>query len=160
MEAVNMFKAIRRQDRELTSATADDILVNGTYGVLSVSGDNGYAYGVPLSYVYTEGHIYFHCALEGQKLSCIRMNNKVTFCVVGKAIPLPGQFSMEYASTIVYGEATEVDGQEKQAVLTAFIDKYSPDYREKGAQYIESSHHKTTVIRIRVEHITGKSRKQ
>lgn len=154
-----MFKAIRRQDRELTTAEANDILENGTYGVLSVSGDNGYAYGVPLSYVYTLGHIYFHCAPEGQKLSCIRMNNKVTFCVVGKAIPLPDKFSMEYASAIVYGEATEANEQEKKAVLKEFIEKYSSDYVEKGNQYIENAHHKTVVIKLHIEHITGKARK-
>lgn len=155
-----MFRPVRRQEREVSPAEAEAILVNGTYGVLSVgSDDQGYAYGIPLSYAYADGHIYFHCALEGQKLECIRRNNKVSFCVVGRAIPLPEAFSMDYTSAIVHGEVTEVEEAEKRAVLTALIEKYSPDYAEPGAQYIERAQHKTIALKLRIEHIAGKSRK-
>lgn len=79
-----MFQAMRRQDRMLSQAETEEILVNGVYGVLSINGDNDYAYGIPLSYVYLGSSIYFHCALEGEKLTRIGCNNKVAFCVVGE----------------------------------------------------------------------------
>ena len=41
------------------------ILREGSSGVLSVLGDDGYPYGVPLSYLYEEGRLYFHCAVSG-----------------------------------------------------------------------------------------------
>ncbi|MDF2500076.1 MAG: transporter [Anaerosporomusa subterranea] len=154
-----MFKEMRRQDRELTRSETDEILLNGVYGVLSINGEDDYAYGVPLSYVYTGSQIYFHCALEGHKLNCIRNSNKVTFCVVAKANTLPDKFSMEYASAIVFGEVGEVHDQEKFAALTAFVEKYSSSYMEKGKAYADSAHHKTVVLKIDSKHITGKARK-
>ncbi|KYZ75485.1 MFS transporter [Anaerosporomusa subterranea] len=154
-----MFKEMRRHDRGLTRSETDEILLNGVYGVLSINGEDDYAYGVPLSYVYTGGHIYFHCAQEGYKLNCTRKRNKVTFCVVGKANTLPDKFSMEYASAIVFGEVSEVHDQEKLAALMAFVEKYSSSYMEKGKEYADSVHHKTVVLKIDSKHITGKARK-
>ena len=37
------------------------------------SGEDGYAYGVPLNYVYVDNSIYFHCAKEGHKLDNIKI---------------------------------------------------------------------------------------
>lgn len=155
-----MFKEMRRKDRELSRAETEEILTTGTYGILSVNGGDGYVYGVPLSYVYADGAIYLHSALEGQKLNRIRGDNRVSFCVVAEATPLPDIFSMKYASAIAFGKAGELDGDEKMSALIAFIRKYSTDeYQEKGRQYAESAFHKTVVIKITVEHLTGKSRK-
>ncbi len=156
-----MFKELRRHDRELSRSETEDILVKGSYGVLSMNGADDYAYGVPLSYVYMDNCLYFHCALEGQKLSCIRHNNKVTFCVVGEANPLPNEFSMQYKSAIVFGKATEVNNDEKLAALVALVEKYANDndYIVKGKQYALNSLHKTAVVRIDIEHMTGKARR-
>jgi hypothetical protein len=154
-----MFKEMRRQDRELSQTETAEILVNGTYGVLSINKENDYAYGVPLSYVYTGNSIYCHCALEGQKLTCIRSNNKVTFCVVGTANPLPDKFSVEYTSAIAFGRASEVYDEEKFTALMAFVEKYSSNYLEKGKKYIDNDQHKTVVIKLDIEHLTGKARK-
>lgn len=153
-----MFKQMRRQDRELTQGEAADILANGSYGVLSViCGDS--AYGVPLSYVYAGDRIYFHCALEGQKLICIRNNNSVTFCVVGKANTLPEKFSVEYTSAIAFGDVSEVHDKEKTMALLAFIEKYSSNYIAEGKQYIESAQDKTAVLKLNIQSISGKARK-
>ena len=154
-----MFKEMRRQDRKLSDAETDELLLNGNYGVLSIIGENGYAYGVPLSYVYSHDNIYLHCALDGQKLTDIRSNNKISFCVVGEANPLPDQFSMKYKSAIIFGKAMEIDGEEKWNALIAFVEKYSDEYLEKGKELASSSLHKTVVIRIDIERITGKARR-
>jgi len=151
---------MRRQDRKLDRTETDKILKNGDYGVLSMVGEDNCAYGIPLNYVYMRNSIYFHCASEGQKLDYIRKNNKVSFCVVGEAIPLVDQFSMKYESAIVSGNASEVDGDEKFEVLIALVAKYSSDeYLEKGREYAVRALDKTTVIRIDIENITGKARR-
>jgi uncharacterized protein len=155
-----MFKEMRRQDRGLSQEATEEILTMGTYGILSMNGENDYGYGVPLSYVYMGGDIYLHCALEGQKLDRIRSDNKVTFCVVGEATPMPDIFAMKYTSAIAFGKAGEVDGEEKMKALIAFVKKYSTDeYLEKGRQYAENAFHKTVIIKIAVEHLTGKGSK-
>lgn len=156
-----MFNEVRRQDRTLTLQEAEDILVNGNYGVLSMIGTNGYGYGVPFSYVYRDKGIYLHCALEGQKLSYLRSNNQVSFCIVTEATPLPDAFSMRYKSVIAFGKVREISGEEKMAALIALIEKYASDdeYIRKGKEYAAQAVDKTAVIRLDVEHFTGKTRK-
>jgi hypothetical protein len=153
-----MFKEMRREDRKLSKGDTDEILKKGIYGVLSIIGKNGYAYGVPLCYVYIDDGIYIHCALEGKKLIDIRNENRVSFCVVGEANPLPDQFSMKYKSAIVFGKAMEINGEEKWEALIALVEKYSSEYIEKGKEYAAKSIEKTVVIKIKIESVTGKAR--
>ncbi len=155
-----MFTTMRRIDRQVSTEESIRILEKCEYGVLSTVNQEGYSYGVPLSYVYKEGSIYFHCAKEGYKLSNIATNNKVSFCVVGNKKSLPEKFTTSYESVIVFGQAVVVQGQEKQDALLALISKYGPEHMEKGREYIQKSHEKTTVIKIVVEHMTGKVRPQ
>ncbi|MGF7060310.1 pyridoxamine 5'-phosphate oxidase family protein [Brassicibacter mesophilus] len=154
-----MFKEMRKAERKITDLESYEILENGEYGVLSTIGTNGYAYGVPVSYVLLNNCIYFHCATEGSKLENISTNNKVSFCVIGKTEILPEKFSTKYESVIIFGKAVEVYNEEKEDALEAIINKYSRDYLEVGKTYINTSKNKTKVIKIIVEHITGKARR-
>lgn len=155
-----MFREMRRSDRQCTKDQAITILEKCEYGVLSTVSQDGYSYGVPLSYVFKDSHIYFHSATTGHKLENIESNPKVSFCVVGDKQTLPEKFSTSYESVIVFGQASEVVGEEKKDALLALVVKYSPDYLEKGKQYIDNSGEKTTVVKITVEQITGKVRPQ
>lgn len=152
-----MFREMRRQDRKINDAEAIRILVEGQYGILSTTGSNDYAYGVPISYAYSNGSIYFHCAAEGQKLDNIKHNSKVSFCVVGSTELLPDKFSTKFESTIVFGKAFEIFDDEKQEALVLILKKYSPGFIDKGMKYISADSVKTKVIKIEVEHISGKS---
>ena len=154
-----MFREIRRKDRKLETIEAVAILTKCHYGVLSTVGENGYAYGVPLSFVYINDSIYFHCALEGTKLDNIQTNNKVSFCVVGDTMTLPDKFSTNYESVVIFGKAVEVYEAEKNEALLAFIEKYSSQYMESGKEYIKNAGDKAKVIKICIESITGKARR-
>jgi len=154
-----MFREMRRQDRKIDDKEAVRILEEAQYGILSTTGSNGYAYGVPLSYAYSGGRIYFHCATAGQKLDNISCNNRVSFCVVGKTTPLPQSFAVNYESVVVFGEAVEVFDDEKQAALEAIIAKYSPEFTEKGLKYIKNSSREARTFKIEIEHMTGKARR-
>ncbi|MCY6960239.1 pyridoxamine 5'-phosphate oxidase family protein [Clostridium brassicae] len=154
-----MFKEIRRKDRELDIAEAIEVLNNCDYGILSTVGENGYAYGVPVSYVYLKNSIYFHCAVEGQKLDNLINNNKVSFCVVGETCILPNKFSTKYESVIIFGKANEVFDDEKDMVMLELLRKYSKEYLEKGKEYIKNTSEKVKVIRVSIEHISGKARR-
>mgnify|MGYP003224104069 CR=1 FL=1 len=77
-----MFREMRRSRQQLTREEAEAVLSRGTSGVLSVLGDEGYPYGVPLSYVYHDGKLYFHWARSGHKLDAVRACPKASFCVV------------------------------------------------------------------------------
>lgn len=152
-----MFKQMRRKERQIEIVEAEEILKNGEYGVLSTNGENGYSYGTPLSYVYFNNSVYFHCALEGEKLENINYNNKVSFCVVGKTCVIPEKFSTKYESTILLGEANEVFGEEKNEALLGLLKKYSPDFIDKGKLYIKNAGDKTRVIKININKMSGKA---
>jgi nitroimidazol reductase NimA-like FMN-containing flavoprotein (pyridoxamine 5'-phosphate oxidase superfamily) len=154
-----MFKEMRRKDRSIDSEQAVQLLTNGQYGVLSTVGENGYAYGIPLNYAYLEGNIYFHSAVEGNKLDNIMFNNKVSFCVVGSTEPIPDKFSYRFESVVAFGRAEEVYDKEKEDALMALIQKYSSEFMEKGQEYVRKDGIKSRVIKINIEHLTGKARK-
>ncbi|WP_195431007.1 pyridoxamine 5'-phosphate oxidase family protein [Clostridium sp. D46t1_190503_E9] len=154
-----MFKEIRRKDRKIETSEAIDILKKCEYGILSTVDENGYPYGVPLSYVYANNAIYFHSAVEGHKLENIKNNDKVSFCVVGQTDLLPDKFSTKYESVIIFGRAKEVFQDEKNEAFLELINKYSKDYIEKGKGYIKNASAKTKVIKLSIDYISGKARR-
>ncbi|MFL0194155.1 pyridoxamine 5'-phosphate oxidase family protein [Clostridium sp. WILCCON 0269] len=154
-----MFKEIRRKDRELEIEESIELLKSCDYGILSTIGEDGYAYGVPLNYVYINNSIYFHSAEEGHKLDNLINNARVSFCVVGQTSILPDKFSTKYESVIIFGRANEVFDNEKNTALLEILNKYSPEYIEKGKEYIKNASVKTKVIKIGIEHISGKARR-
>jgi nitroimidazol reductase NimA-like FMN-containing flavoprotein (pyridoxamine 5'-phosphate oxidase superfamily) len=154
-----MPRNVRRKDRELSIELATKLLAEGEYGILSTVGMDGQAYGIPLNYVYKNNCLYFHCALEGHKLDNIRANNKVSFCVVGRARVLPEKFTTAYESGVAFGTASELQGSERHDALLSIVEKYSPDFMEEGKKLIAKYNDKTTIIKIAINHITGKARK-
>jgi nitroimidazol reductase NimA-like FMN-containing flavoprotein (pyridoxamine 5'-phosphate oxidase superfamily) len=152
-------KNIRRKDREISIQEAIKILDSAEYGVLSTVDKEGQPYGVPLSYVYRNSCIYFHCALIGQKLDNITNNPRVSFCVVGKTKILQDKFATEYESAIAFGLASEVYGNERYNALMWLLEKYSPDFIKEGKQYIELKDKSTKIIKIEISHISGKARR-
>lgn len=154
-----MFRPMRKAQRAFDAAETQAVLNRGEYGTLSTCGEDGYPYSVPLSYVYDEGALYFHCALEGQKLDNIAYCPKVSFSVVASTEVLPDKFSTKYESAVAFGRASQVEGDEKQRALLKLIEKYSPDFVDAGKQYIQNAHVKTAVYKIDIEHLTGKGRR-
>ena len=69
-----MFRDLRRKKQLLSREETTAVLNRGTSGVLALSGDDGYPYAVPISYVYDQEQetIYFHCAKSGHKLDAIQ----------------------------------------------------------------------------------------
>lgn len=155
-----MNKPLRKLDRKLNDEESINILQKGEYGVLSMCTSDEYAYGVPLNYTMLNNEIYFHCAMEGSKLEYLRNNNKVSFCVVGNTKLLPAKFSTLYESVIVFGLASEIEGEEKRAALIQLIEKYSADYMKEGLAYIDRAFEKTNIIKLSIESVCGKGRKE
>lgn len=154
-----MFREMRRKDRELKLSEASEILTKVEYGILSTIGEDGYPYGIPVNYVYYNDIIGFHCATEGHKLENLKYENRVSFTVVGDTCPLPEKFSTNYESVIVFGRAEEASEYEKKEILLEMIKKYSPDFLDKGRDYVSKSSKHSRVFKINIEHITGKGRK-
>lgn len=151
---------MRRKDRETERAEAEAILAKGQYGVLSMNGAAG-PYGIPVCHALLRGALYFHCAGKGRKVDLLRADDRVSFCVVAEAEPLPAAYSMKYRSAIVSGGAVEVtDRAEKLEALAALVLKYSgPEYAAEGRAKAEAALAATAVYRINIEELTGKARR-
>ncbi|MHC4160151.1 MAG: pyridoxamine 5'-phosphate oxidase family protein [Planctomycetota bacterium] len=153
-------RELRRKDRAIPKEEAIALLSKAEYGVLSTITEDGKPYGVPLNFCIIEDCIYFHCAIEGQKIDNIKKNNSVSFCAVGNTEILPDKFGTKYESVIVSGEVKEVFEINKQIALEELLHKYSPEFIDNGLKYIEGLKNKTRVFKINIKKLTGKARKQ
>ncbi len=154
-----MFRKIRRTEREIGIDKAIEILNNADYGVLSLIGDNGYPYGVPINYAYVDGKLYFHStSQESHKLDAIRQNSKVCFTVIAKHDVVLDELSTNYASVIVFGTTRIIDEtNEKAEAMRKMMSvlgrgtKYATEYGCGATAYV--------MVEITPKHITGKARK-
>ena len=152
-----MFREMRRKKQLLSKQATEEILRNGQSGVLGVTGDEGFPYVVPLSYVYENGKIYFHSAKTGYKLDAIQRNSKVSFCVIDKDQIVPDKFTTYFRSAIVFGKAQILtEDAVKQYAMELLVRKYSNDYQEEGTNEIKREWKALCVVEIAIEHMTGK----
>jgi nitroimidazol reductase NimA-like FMN-containing flavoprotein (pyridoxamine 5'-phosphate oxidase superfamily) len=73
---------------------------------------------------------------------------------------MANEFDTDYESAIVFGKATRViKNSEKEEILLSVLNKYSSEFMKAGKNYMKKYWDDTTVIKIQIEHITGKARK-
>lgn len=153
-----MFHEMRRKKQQLLKKDAEEILYRSSFGVLALSGDDGYPYAVPISYLYDEGKLYFHCAKSGHKLDAVRRNPKASFCVVGQDQVIPEKYTTCFRSVIAFGTIQIMeDEQAIRAAIEKLAVKYHPqDTPEGRAQAIERDWKPLCMLEMTVEHLTGK----
>jgi len=149
-----MFRAMRLDKYETDRETAFEILRKAEYGVLSLIGDDGYPYGIPVNHVLLDGSVYFHCAFEGHKADAMKRESRVSFAAVSKAVVRQSDYNTEYASAVVFGRAKAVEGEEKGRAMGALISRYAPGHAASGCG---DGLKNTMIVRIDIEHITGKA---
>ena len=165
-----MFPEMKRKRQLLSENESVEILKRGTSGVLALSDpDNqNYPYTVPLSYVYSDGRIIFHCALRGYKTDIINKNPKASFCVVDADDVHGEQLTTYFRSVIVFGTVRIVtDESEKIKLLDILGEKYQKDIgkdpeelRQKREEEIRKALGRTAVLVLDAEHMTGKQAKE
>lgn len=158
-----MFREMRRVKCKLNRETAEQILREGDFGVLAMSGDNGYNYAVPLNYAVEGNKIYFHSALTGHKLDAMRNNDKVSFCVVGKHTVVADEFTTYFTSIIAFGRIKIVEDNsdpDKLRGLELLADKYSPNVAPKLREKELSRISAVVVPVLEIEHLTGKAARE
>ena len=151
------FRPMRRRVQQMDTASAEAILRTSTSGVLSLIGDGGYPYGVPLSYVYHDGYIYSHSAIEGHKVDAIRSNDRASFTVIGRDEVLPQLYTSNYASVICFGHIHIVsDEAEQREALRLLGQRYNPGDEPGLAREMSHGAGRTLVLRFDIEHLSGK----
>ena len=107
-----MFRPMRRIKQQLSEDDAKSVLEHGTSGVIALSGDEGYPYAVPMSYVFDGNRIIFHSALSGHKIDAIKNSNKASFCVVEKDEIIPDEYTTYFRSVVAFGKIRILDRDE------------------------------------------------
>ena len=153
-----MFREMRRKNQALPREDCADILDRGTSGVLALSGEGGYPYAVPISYVYHGGKLYFHCAKAGHKLDAIRREPRASFCVIDEDWVVPAEYTTYFRSVIAFGRirVLEEDGEKLEAIQR-LAEKYAP---EESPQSRRNAIHREwaplCMLEMSIDHFTGK----
>lgn len=157
-----MFRELARIKQKLPLEESIRILKEEPRGVLSVLGDDGYPYGLPIDHWYNDedGCLYFHGGPKGHKIDAIRHCDKASFCVYDQGYRDDGDWALHIKSVIVFGRIEIVEDHEKAIAITRLLSfKYTSD-----ADYIEDEiqkySHDVLVFRLIPEHITGKITKE
>lgn len=156
-----MIRPMRRGAQELPKNETLEILNTATSGVLALSGDDGYPYAVPMSFVYSDGKIYFHSAVCGHKIDAIKRCAKASFCVIAEDGIIPEKYTTEYKSVIAFGKIRIADGEEVVEALKLLGRKYAPDdCHENLMNEISGAISRVAVLVLDIENVTGKEAKE
>lgn len=153
-----MFRTMRRSPQALSHEEMIELLKTETRGVMSVQGDNGYPYGYPINHYYDEeaNKIYIHGASFGHRVSAVKKDPKVSYCVFGGEYQKEGDWAKYVKSVIIFGKAELVeDADEIVRISRLLCDKFPcpPEYVEHE---IEKDAPRTLVIAINIENMNGK----
>lgn len=156
---------MRRSDREIKEF-AEIVQVMECCDVCRLSlndTDRGYPYILPLNFgIQVENGqimLYFHGASQGRKYELIAQDSRASFemdcahklvCDQEK-----GSCTMEYESVIGQGIIEQVSDAEKLDALQCLM----RHYHQEAFSWDRSVIPQTTVLRLRVEQVTGKRRK-
>ena len=153
-----MFREMRRSPQALSREEMIDLLKTETRGVMSVHGDDGYPYGVPINHFYNDedGKLYFHGAKFGHRVDAVKSDPKVSYCVYGGEYKDEGDWAYRVKSVIVFGRAELIeDAAEIERISRLLCEKFpcSQEYVEKE---IEKDTKNTLLIAIKIEDMNGK----
>ncbi len=160
-----------------------EVIDNSAYGVVSMVGESGIPYGIPLSIVRDDNNLYFHSAMSGKKVNILQDNSKVSVTFVGE-VKVPDiynkeeldkiiqnkekagkiisskVFTTEFESAIIFGQVKLLEEKEEKIKgLRLICEKYTPSKMEYFPIAIESGLNITNIYKIEIEEITAKRKK-
>jgi nitroimidazol reductase NimA-like FMN-containing flavoprotein (pyridoxamine 5'-phosphate oxidase superfamily) len=158
---------VRRSDREVEDeAWIKALLQRAPVGTLATAHD-GQPFLNNNLFVYdeTEHVIYLHTARMGRTRANIEIYDRVCFSVyeMGRLLPADTalEFSVEYASVVVFGSATRItDAERATNALHLLLHKYAP-HLQPGVDYrpvVPEELTRTSVYCISIEEWSGKKK--
>ena len=148
---------MRRKEKEITDKTAmESIILRSSVCRLAFSEEDR-PYIVPLCFGYKDDTLSFHSAREGRKLDILRKNNKVCFefDIDNEIVEADDAcaWGMKFQSVIGFGKGSIIDDIEsKHKALNIIMQQYS----RNSYEYPDKAVKKIVVIKVEIEHMTGK----
>lgn len=153
---------MRRRDREIKEFDEIVKIIKKCDSLVLGLNDEGYPYLVPLNFGMDiedgQLYLYFHCAKEGKKLDLIQKDNRATFEMDcnHNFILYEERMSctMGYESVIGQGTIEIVVEDKKYDALKILMRQYHAEDFQFNTDMIKV----TTLLRLKVEKLTGKRR--
>ena len=153
-----MFRELVRKKQQLSQEECISILKSELRGVLSVIGDDGYPYGIPIDHWYCEdnGKIYFHSGKTGHKIDAIKNCNKVSFCVYDKGRRNDSEWALNIRSVVIFGKITLIDDYDKAVDISRRLSYRFTSDSEYIEKEVERAGRRVLVLELTPENICGK----
>jgi nitroimidazol reductase NimA-like FMN-containing flavoprotein (pyridoxamine 5'-phosphate oxidase superfamily) len=152
-------RAMRRSDREITDRNdIEDIIKKSRVCRLALA-DGNQPYIIPLNFGYRDNVLYFHSARDGKKIDILKRNPAVCFefdidhelVIAEKAC----DWGMKYRSVIGFGTASLVENMDQRHEALAIIMR---QYSTASHEFDRATVHKTAIIKVEIEMMTGKKK--
>ena len=173
---------MRRKDREMDKEFAMKVIDKSKYGVISMIDENNKPHGIPLSIVRDKSILYFHSAMDGQKVKIFEKDPNISAAFIGEtkipdnytkdeldeivrdeskaALLTSNVFTTEYESAIVKGKVKLVeDEKEKIKAMKLICEKYIPTKMDYFDLAIKAGLKRTNVYKIEIEEVKAKRKK-
>ena len=128
---------MRRKDKEISDKSDIDAIIEKA-NVCKLGMVNGNTpYIVPLCFGYQDNTLYFHSALKGKKIDCLRNNSNICFefdlIAEPKEAEEPCSWGMNYQSVVGFGKAAFIESSdEKRKALGIIMAQYSDKKYERN----------------------------
>ena len=145
-----MFREMRRFKQQISKEECIRVLKEQPRGVLSMLGDEGYPYGIPLDHWYSEedGHLYFHCAKTGHKIDAITNYDK--------GYRKEGEWALNINSVVIFGRMKIVEDEDKKRDICINICRKFTDDEEYLQRELKNAFPRVCCLELIPEHMTGK----
>ncbi len=153
-----MFRELQRKKQKLSAEECIRILCEEKRGVLSVIGEDGYPYGMPMNHFYNseDGKIYFHSGKSGHRCDALKKENKASFCVYDSGYREAGEWALHIKSVIIFGKMEMIEDLEQISKISALLSrKFTADEGYIQAEIEQHARH-TLLLALTPEQICGK----
>ena len=157
-----MFRDISKKNKKLPKEECIELLTIEKRGVLSVNGDDGYPYAMPMNHYYNseDGCIYFHCGKSGHRLDAIRRSDKVSFCVLEPGTVEEGDWAYNVRSVVVFGRIEVIDDLESVISISGALSRKFTQDDEYIQNEIRNHARATLILKLVPKNIQGKRVKE
>lgn len=155
---VAVFRPMRRFKQQVSEAECIRILQQERRGVLSMLGEDGYPYGIPMDHWYCseDGKLYFHGAKVGHKIDSISRCDKVSYCVYDGGYRKEGEWARNVTSVVVFGRISLVTDVEKARTICEHLCRRFTDDEAYIQTELRSALARVQCLELSIDHMTGK----
>jgi nitroimidazol reductase NimA-like FMN-containing flavoprotein (pyridoxamine 5'-phosphate oxidase superfamily) len=157
-KAMHPHGTMRRKEREITDRAEIDEIIHAEKVMHLALSDNNRPFLVPLFYAYDGHALYFHSAKAGTKIEILKRNNNVCFEIYTGFGIIENEkacdFEARHRTVIGFGKAFFVEDEAgKIKALNSIVGRFT----DKRFEYPKANLNATSVIRIDIELVKGKT---